>query len=173
MKGTILKCLQEMVESQHGKPVWQEILDEAGLQGSRFFTLSSDVADADAVALFQATASVLELGFQDAANAFGDHWVNVYAPRVYQTIYGRLKSAREFILAMDGVHVMVTNTIENAHPPRFEYEEQADGTLLVTYKSQRGLIDIYIGLVYGVGKFFDTPLQVTKLSARQVRIRFP
>ncbi len=172
MKGTIIKCLQEMVEKRHSKESWQQILNEAGLEGPQFFSLSSDVPDTDAIGLFEATASVLGLSPEATSDAFGDHWVNDYAARVYQTLYARLRSAREFILALDGVHMMVTNTIENAHPPRFDYQEEGDDTLIVTYKSQRGLIDLYVGLARGVGRYFSTPMQVTKLGASQVRIRF-
>jgi len=160
------------VERRHDKESWQEILAEAGLEGPQFFSLSSDVPDSDAIALFEATGRVLEMTPQATADAFGDYWVNEYAARVYQTLYARLRSAREFILALDGVHLMVTNTIENAQPPRFEYQEEGDDTLIVTYKSRRGLIDLYIGLARGLGRYFSTPVQVTKLGPTQVRIRF-
>ena len=172
MKGTILKCLQEMVESRFGKPEWQEILKDAGFKGPQLFSLSADIDEGKAVGLFASAARVLEISAEQAADAFGDHWVNEYAPRVYQTIYARHKSARDFLLAMDAVHVMVTDSVPNARPPRFDFEEQGK-TLLVTYKSKRGLIDLYIGLVRGVGKRFNTPLEIQKLSARQVKITFP
>jgi hypothetical protein len=172
MKGTILKCLQEMVESRFGKPEWQEILKDAGFKGPQLFSLSADVDEGKAVGLFASAARVLEISAEHAADAFGDYWVNDYAPRVYQTIYARHKSARDFLLAMDAVHVMVTESVPNARPPRFDFEEQGK-TLLVTYKSKRGLIDLYIGLVRGVGKRFNTQLEIQKLSARQVKITFP
>jgi hypothetical protein len=73
---------------------------------------------------------------------------------------------------LDEVHVMMTATIPNAHPPRFEYQWEGESTLNVTYHSQRNLIDIYIGLVKGVGKFFKEQLIVTKLSQHHVRIKF-
>ena len=173
MKGTILKCLQEMVENRFGKDEWKAILSDAGFAGPQLFSLSADVDEGKALALFASAARVLEISAEQAADAFGDHWVNDYAARVYQTIYARHKSAREFLLAMDAVHVMVTDSVPNARPPRFDFELQGEKTLLVTYKSKRGLIDLYIGLVRGVGKRFGTPLQIEKLSARQVKITFP
>ncbi len=173
MKGTILKCLQEMVESRFGKEEWQSILGGAGFKSAQLFSLSADIDEGKALALFASTAKVLEISAEKAADAFGDYWVNEYASRVYQTIYARHKSAREFLLAMDGVHVMVTESVANARPPRFDFEWQGEKTLLVTYKSKRGLIDLYIGLARGVGKRFDTPLEIQKLNARQVTITFP
>jgi hypothetical protein len=173
MKGTILKCLQEMVESRFGKDEWREVLTDAGFKGPQLFSLSADIDDGKAVAMFGSAARVLEVDAQRVMDEFGDYWVNDYAPRVYQTIYGRYKSAREFLLAMDDVHVMVTQAVKDSRPPRFEFETQGEKTLLVTYKSKRNLIDLYIGLVRGVGRRFDTELDIVKLSARQVKVTFP
>jgi hypothetical protein len=173
MKGTILRCLQEMVESRFGKDEWQGILSDAGLKGAQLFSMSADVDEGNALALFASTERVLEISAAQAADAFGDYWVNEYGPRIYQTLYARHTSAREFLLAMDGVHVMVTESMPNARPPRFDYETQGEKTLLVSYKSQRGLIDLYIGLARGVGRRFGTPLEIQKLSDRQVKITFP
>ena len=173
MKGTIVKCLQEMVESRFGKEEWREILGDAGFKGPQLFSLSADIDEARALALFASSARVLEVSAEEVANQFGDFWVNDYAPRIYQTIYARHRSAREFLLAMDDVHVMVTESVENARPPRFEFEQRGDDTLIVTYKSKRGLIDLYIGLARGVGRRFDTELEIVKLSPRQVKITFP
>jgi hypothetical protein len=173
VKGTILKCLQEMVESRHGKDEWRDMLVDAGFKGPQLFSLSADIDDGKAVALFASAARVLEVGLQSVMDEFGDYWVNDYAPRVYQTIYGRYRNAREFLMAMDDVHVMVTQSIENSRPPRFEFESKNEKTLLVTYKSKRNLIDLYIGLARGVGRRFGTDLDIVKLSARQVKITFP
>lgn len=43
----------------------------------------------------------------------------------------------------------------------------------MTYKSQRGLIDIFIGLIKGVGKHYGENLQVHKVAPNKVEIVFP
>ena len=55
-------------------------------------------------------------------------------------------NAREFVLGLDKVHLSLTKSLENARPPRFDYEEVGEQKIIVTYRSQRNLIDIYIGL---------------------------
>ena len=74
---------------------------------------------------------------------------------------------------MDNVHDITTKNIKNARPPRFKYKEVDDKTLIMTYKSHRGLIDILIGLIKGVGKHFNEDLQVRKINDTQVEIKFP
>jgi hypothetical protein len=173
VKGTIIKCLQELVENRYGKPEWEEILERAGHTGPSLVTLTSDVEDAAAVRLFRQTGMVLEQSLTQVYDEFGDYWVNDYAPRVYRTIYARYTSPREFIRNMDAVHVMVTQAVVNAKPPRFEFEEVDDRTLIVTYKSARNLVDLFIGLARGVGKRFGAELAIRKLDSRRVQIVFP
>ena len=124
------------------------------------------------VRLLSSTCKILGINFQQAADAFGEYWCCTYAPRLYGVIVKRFKNAREMILGLDEVHVMMTATIPNSRPPRFDYKWESDNTLNVTYNSQRNMIDIYIGLVKGVGAFFKEKLVVTKLSSQHVKIVF-
>lgn len=115
---------------------------------------------------------VLNISLTQAADAFGDYWVNEYAVKIYKSYYSP-KSAREFILNMDKVHQMITQNMANAHPPRFDYEWDDDKTLVMTYKSRRNLIDFLVGLLKGIGNHYNEKLQVTKLGEDKVKIVFP
>jgi hypothetical protein len=86
--------------------------------------------------------------------------------------YGRYHNTRDFIMGMDFIHAEVTKNIQNAHPPRFDIEELDENRIKVHYKSKRNMIDFYIGLVKGVGKYFKTPLEVKKLSEEYCEIDF-
>ncbi len=174
MKGTITACLMELVERKFGKDKWADILDDAGLteQASSFRMSPLDIPDEQVAKLFSSTCNQLGMTAEQAAGAFGEYWCCSYAPEVYALIYKHFKSAREMILGMDKVHVDMTATIPNAHPPRFDYVWVAPDTLLVEYKSKRNLVDLYVGLARGVGKYFKEELTVTKISPTQVRIVF-
>ncbi|MDX1804521.1 MAG: heme NO-binding domain-containing protein [Alcanivorax sp.] len=175
MKGTITRCAKELVESRFGEDKWQAILDDAGVDQETRHRLSyptTDIDDSLTKAILRSTGTVLGLSPEQVADAFGEYWCCEYAPRIYASILTRFQSAREMILAMDKVHVQLTATIENARPPRFDYQWQDDNTLIVTYKSFRGLIDLYRGLVLGVGKLFNEPLQATKIDNTRVEIVF-
>jgi len=74
---------------------------------------------------------------------------------------------------MDSVHAAVTKSVPNSHPPRFEYEWKNEKTLIMKYKSQRGLIDFVVGLAKGVGKLYGENLKVTKIGNDKVEIVFP
>jgi len=73
---------------------------------------------------------------------------------------------------MDRVHEMATRDIAGAHPPRFDYQWEDDKTLVMTYKSSRGLIDIMAGLIKGVGDHYHEELRVEKLDGSKVKVIF-
>jgi len=174
MKGTITRCAAEWVESTFGIEKWKEIVAQAGAADSHLLKMpGADVDDADVLKVFASTGKVLAMTPQDVYDGFGAYWCVVYAPKMYSTIVRRFRNSRELLLGLGDVHVKMTAMIPNAKPPQFEYAWANDRTLLVTYKSGRDLIDVYVGLARGVGKYFKEALTVTKEGTSQVRITFP
>ncbi len=173
MKGTIARCLAEMVTKRFGKDKWQDALEKAGLNKNTRFMSTENVDDAATMKVVNSVCSVLNITPTQSADAFGDYWSTVYAPTMYGAFYDAADSAREFLLKLDRVHTTMTRTMPDAHPPRFEYEWQDDKTLIMIYKSHRGLIDFVVGLAKGVGKYYKENLYVSKLGSDRVKIVFP
>lgn len=173
MKGVIPKCLADLVREKFGKDKWEAALEMSGLDKNTIFLATEDVDDVAVLKVVNSVCKVLNISLAQAADAFGDYWVNVFASKIYAPYYRDVNSAREFLLNMDKVHVNTTETIKNAHPPRFDYEWKDDNTLIMIYKSPRGLIDFLVGLVKGVGTYYREDLKVTKLGDDRVRIVFP
>lgn len=172
MKGTIVKCLKELVETKFGKDKWTTICEKTSFPTNTLISLTADIDDPTVMKLIQNTCSTLGITMEQAADAFGDYWVNNYAPAIYKSIFTKYKSAREFILGMDDVHIMVTKTVPNAIPPRFTYSFSDDKTLVMTYDSKRGLILILMGLVKGLGRYFNEKLTVSKINDKSIKIVF-
>ncbi len=174
MKGTITACLIELIGKKFGKDKWAAIVEDAklGEHAAEFRMSPVDIPDEQVSKLLASTCKVLGMTAEQVADAFGEYWCCHYAPRVYALVYTRFKSAREMILGMDKVHVETTVSIPDAHPPRFAYTWENPSTLIVEYKSRRNLIDLYVGLARGVGKYFREDLTVTKLSPVKVKIVF-
>ncbi len=172
MKGVIVACLSQLVSERFGDEKLSEIMASCGMDPRRKFIATEDIPEEQALQMLKTTCEVLNVSMEQAAEAFGDYWVNVYAPKIYGVYYRNVASARDFLLKMDEVHVKTTKNMENAMPPRFDYQWEDDSTLLMTYKSSRNLIDICVGLVKGVGKYFQEDLKVTKLPGNRIRVEF-
>ena len=173
MKGAIVQCLGDLVKSNFGNDKWEQSLETAGMSKTSFFTPIQNVDDEKVMKIIESLCKVAKISPAQAADAFGEYWVNVYAPKVYSSYFKGANSSKEFILKMDNIHDSVTKNIPNAHPPRFEYEWKGTQTMIIKYKSNRGLIDILLGLVKGVGKYYKEDLKVTKLSSDRLQVIFP
>lgn len=172
MKGTISACLLEMTDVRYGATVSQTIVEASGLDEFKLRSPLSEIPDSDFMKLLGATLSTTKKSLEAIADEFGEFWCCTYAPRVYKSVVSTFKNSRDLLLGLDKVHVMMTKAYKNAHPPRFDYQWQSDNLLKVTYKSDRNMIDLYVGLARGVGKYFKERLVVRKVDDSTVTIQF-
>jgi methyl-accepting chemotaxis protein len=172
MKGTVAVCLKEMVQKRGGRTAWEQVLAGAGYEPSQLFTMGEDVPDERCTALMGAAQQVLGLDGQGILDAFAHYWMCDFGPRVYVAFYDGKKNAKEFLLAMDNVHIVVTNTMTNARPPRFRCELPDERTMIMHYASPRGMVDLMIAFIKGVGAYYKEALQITKLGPDRVQIVF-
>ena len=172
MKGVIADCLGKLVKDKFGVDKWEKSLENAGMNTKTVFIATQDIPDSDVMKLVGSVCKILNITLQQAADAFGDYWVNEYAKKVYFAYFSKSKTAKDFLLNMDKVHISVTQNVKNAKPPRFEYTWENDKTLIMKYLSSRGLIDFLVGLIKGVGKYFNENLTVSKVGSDRVKIVF-
>ncbi|MEE9143678.1 MAG: heme NO-binding domain-containing protein [Candidatus Binatia bacterium] len=173
MKGTIVVCLKELVISAFGEDKWNQSVIDAGLSKYTVFTQLSDVDDKKVLEVLGAVCKNCNLTPLQAADAFGDYWVNVYALKLYKPYYDKHTNAKDFLCGLDDLHTEITKTMRNARPPQFIYTWKDDKTLLMQYKSPRNLMDIFQGLAKAVGKFFKTNLAITRVGSDSLQIVFP
>ena len=173
MKGIIAMCLKDLVVEKFGANKWAECLKNLGEEQSMSILASSDMHDEVVLNMVKAACKTLGISLEQAADAFGEHWVCKYSQKIYPSYYRKYGNAKEFLLAMDKVHVDMTESIQNAHPPRFDYEWKDERTLIMKYKSKRNLMDFAVGLAKGVGKFYKEDIKVSKLSDDKIQIVFP
>jgi len=171
MKGTIPKCLEEMVRARYSESTWDQVKKAADLASWHSFLTTEDIPDDTVKALFATTAEVLDKTVQEVMDEFGIHWSTVYAPDIYGVFFNRASSARELLLGMAEVHRVTTATVKNAQPPRFSYRWLDDETLVMTYDSERDMAGLMPGLIRGVGEFYREELQVSR-EGDHMTIRF-
>ncbi|HEY1983921.1 MAG TPA: heme NO-binding domain-containing protein [Terracidiphilus sp.] len=171
MKGTVVKCIEELVGGKFGAAKWKECLKNAGLPESKLYSTFDDVPDAEVMAIIKAIAVIASLSLAQVMSAFGEYWSTVYAPRVYKSYFDAAKSTRQFLLNLDNVHVAMTRSVKSAKPPRFSYEWQGDKHLVMHYASERGMVALMPGLVAGLGKYYKDHPNV-RLVGNAVHVQF-
>jgi hypothetical protein len=172
VKGVIAVCLKEMVIKKFGIDKWGDLLIRAGETQDISFLATGDVEDRYVMDLIRAACGALNMSMQELADIFGEYWINSFSQKVYGSLYRRHKTAEEFILAIDTMHLHLTRNIDNASPPRFEYVWKDPKTLVMTYTSRRNMIDFVAGLIRGVGKYYQEDLLVSKINDNTLEVIF-
>ncbi|MHA1975241.1 MAG: heme NO-binding domain-containing protein [Candidatus Hodarchaeales archaeon] len=172
MKGVILNCLNKLVVEKFGKDNWEKILVDAGYNPNEIYLVSQDISDEKVFKIVGSTCKVLNISLSQAADAFGEYWMNSYAPKIYGAFFRRISSTKEFLKSISSVHYYMTKNLEHARPPKFTYDEPDDNTLIITYHSNRGLIDFVVGLARGVGTHFNENITVSKIDDKTVEVKF-
>lgn len=171
MKGVILKCLEKMVIEHHGgKETWKQILEKAHMPAKPVMN-ADDLDDAQVMQVIDATCAVLSITRQQAYDAFGEYWSTTFAPSIYNVYFNKYKSARELLSGLDSIHVAITKAMDNARPPRFEYQESPD-SLTMIYQSPRGLADLVVPLARGILTYYGEKGSVSKLDETHIKIVF-
>jgi hypothetical protein len=170
MKGIIVISVKSLVKEKFGLEKWFEILEASGID--RFINLNASI-DFDDDLFFKVAENackILEITPKQLTDAFGEYWVNEYAPRIYPNFYEDLNSSRDYILKVNEIHKFITKNMQNSKPPRFEYDWLNENHLKIHYISDRNMIEFFIGLLKGIRTYFKDEFEVKKLNDSEVEV---
>ncbi len=106
-------------------------------------------------------------------DTFVEYWIFQYTQRAYYPYYRMFPSVAKFLENLDKViHRNVRQTVPGSNPPRFVTEWRDAKTLLVHYKSQRGLVSFAVALIKALGKYFKEPIEVKLLNNHLIEVKF-
>jgi hypothetical protein len=167
MYGLVNKAVEDLVVTRFGQEKWEAIKAKAGVEVDSFISNES-YPDSVTYDLVGAAAEVLEAPAKDILIAFGEHWVLETAAKSYGAMLkagGR--DLREFLINLPNFHTRVMMIFRNLKPPRFECTGVGEESLNLRYYTHReGLADFVVGLVQGLGKYYETPATCELIEAR-------
>lgn len=167
MYGMVNKAVEEMVCMRHGESTWERIKRHAGVDIEVFMT-NEAYPDEITYRLVASASEVLELPAERILEAFGEHW----ALHTAREAYGGLLTAAgrtlpEFLRNLPNFHSRVAMIFPNLQPPRFECTDVGPDSLTLHYRTHRpGLARFVVGLMYGLGKMYSTPVSVRIVASR-------
>ncbi len=167
MYGIINKSIEDLVKANFGHDKWEIILKRSGVEVD-FFISNEAYDDAITYKLAGAVAEVMEMPLGDVLEAFGEWWVL----RTSKEKYGGLMAAggenlRQFLHNLPAFHNRVMLIYPKLTPPEFRISDVSDRSIYVHYYSRReGLQDFVRGLLQGLGKLYETPVEVALIGSR-------
>lgn len=167
MYGIVNKAIEELVTENFGETTWKEVKAKSGIEID-YFLSTEPYDDSITYKLAMAASEVTGLSLQQVLFSFGEWWVL----RTSKEKYGALMQSggtnlKEFLFNLPNFHNRILLMYPKLQPPEFEVKEIDDHSIHLTYISKReGLQDFVDGLLHGLGKMYETPVEVELIQAR-------
>ena len=121
-------------------------------------------------ALVSAVSTVMGLTEEAVLERFGEHWITVTAARDYGALLafcGRTLPA--FLQQLEMIHGRMKLAFPALEPPTISCVHLSPGLIRVDYSSHRqGLAPMVVGLIRGLAKTFETPVQIEQIATRDI-----
>lgn len=167
MYGMVNKAVEEMVCLNYDEQTWERIRTKARVEDEVFM---SNEAYPDEITYQLVAAASEELGLpqETVLWAFGEHWVLHTALEGYGGLMRAAgDSLPEFLSNLPNFHSRVAMVFPKLQPPRFACTDMTSVSLKLHYYTHRpGLEAFVVGLMRGLGKLYNTPVEVKLIESR-------
>lgn len=161
MHGVVFQELQRFVKEEFGFSAWHELKESAGVDTSVYMA-TNEYPDREAVALVRAAAEMTGTSGQEVLAQFGEF----IGPNLVEMYGSKVREEWDALDLIENtertIHEIVRADEPEADPPKLEAERIDDGTVEVTYRSEREMCGLARGIARGVGNHYDQALSVAE-----------
>lgn len=159
MHGIIFAQLKKYVEVKHGADAWQRVRDAAGLKTRVYLTVQK-YPDEEVKALVGAASKLTGQPPELILEDFGAFVVPELV-RMYRALIPSEWKALDLIEQTESrIHKVVRMNDADASPPHLSVRRLSPTSLVVDYRSRRGLCAVAKGIARGVGAHYNEPLLI-------------
>lgn len=173
MKGVVFTEFIEMVESQFGDEVLEQIIEKANLPHNAEYTAVGSYPHEELVSLVLELSTESNVPVPDLLKAYGKHFFGILG-KSYASMISDVKDGFELFQKLENyIHVEVKKLYPEAELPKFDTEWEGD-SLVMYYQSSRKLGDFAHGLIEGCLEHFDQQASITQhpLNKDGTRVKF-
>lgn len=167
MKGVIFTEFLELVQSEFGLAVVDQIIEMTPLESQGAYTSVGTYNHLEIIALLKSLHQVTQVPISDLLSVYGKHLFNSLAGR-YQNFLADVHDPFDLLSSLDSyIHVEVLKLYPDAELPKFEHEFVDDKTLKMQYQSCRPFAQLAEGLLNGCAEHFNNSIKVTLLGSSE------
>jgi hypothetical protein len=171
--GLVNKAIERLAHRLGGSGAWDAIRLRAGIDTPVFVGIEP-YADELTSRLFDAASEVLDIPVDELLDVFGEYWIEYAGESAYGPLLALAgRDFRECVEHLDELHARARLIMPQLRPPSFRCTDVAiadadgSGSLRLHYYSERErLAPMVVGLLRGLGRRFQTDVEVTHVAAR-------
>lgn len=147
MKGIVFTEFLDMVEAKFGYEVVDQIISESNLESDGIYTSIGTYPHSEVVSLLMNLSSEVKIDPAILLKEFGKYLFDAFLSS-YPQFFTAVDNSFAFLHSIDNhIHVEVLKLYPDATLPSFQSEEIEDGTMIMTYKSERKMAGLAEGLI--------------------------
>lgn len=162
MKGIIFNLVEDVVRSQHGDDMWDDIIDAAAVEGS--YTSLGTYPDSELVSIVAAASRLLEADPDDVVRLVGTEGMAELAAR-YPAFFTTHDDLLSFLMTLnDVIHPEVRKLYPGAVVPHFRYQRRGPDVLDMEYRSERAMCSLAEGLTLGAARWYRQDVTLSQTA---------
>lgn len=167
MYGIVNKSIEELVIENFGEEKWELIKIRSGIDVD-YFISNEPYDDAITYSLAGAISDEMSIPVDQVLFLFGEWWIL----KTTNEKYGSLMKAggsnlKMFLANLPQFHNHIMLLYPKLTPPEFKVSDIEENSIHIHYFSKReGLKDFVHGLLSGLGKMFETQVDIILLESR-------
>lgn len=175
MKGTVVATWIKTLSRMYPQEIVQEKMKKAGIDPYRAISPLDDVEDSKVFSFTNEISKHFSISEEDLWKEIGKDNINAF----YEGYSSFFKKSNlfQFLNSMNDVHQVVRKRISGANPPILDMQITGKSTVMLTYRSKRGMFSYLHGLIEGAQKHFKESIQVEEVYRKegemQVQLTFP
>ncbi len=160
MKGVVFTEFQELVETQFGLEIYDEIVTQAELESEGAYTAVGTYDHQELIRMVGLLSKITNTAADDLVHAFGKFLFSCFVAK-YSVFFENITSAIPLLRSVDQhIHVEVRKLYPEAELPEFTFEDLPNGDYQMTYSSSLPFAKLAKGLIEESILHFNDPLQV-------------
>lgn len=162
MKGLVFSEFLEFVEDRYSPEMVDDIIETTDLPSGGIYTSVGTYRHHELLYLVAALSEMSNVPAPDLVRAFGHHLFRRLVTS-YPHFTSAADNAFDFIRSVeDHIHVEVRKLYPDAELPEFEFASPSPEQLIVTYRSQRALGDLALGMMEGACEHFGEEISIQR-----------
>jgi len=154
MKGIVFTELIDMIETNFGSEMVDDVFDDCDLKSGGAYTTVGTYDHTELLQIVGALGKRADIPVRDLVHQYG-HYLFSRFHALMPMFFEKPSGAFEFLESVhDYIHVEVKKLYPDASLPEFETERIGERTLIMTYRSQCPFADFAHGLMQGCVDFY-------------------
>ena len=163
MKGLVFKEFMSMVEEKFGYETVDAIIEDSKLESKGAYTSVGTYNHEEIIKLVQSLSHKTKIPVADLVKEFGRALIPVFVKGFPD--FFKEKNSFAFLKSLnDYIHEEVKKLYPDAELPTFITKSESEKELVLEYQSARPLADLAEGLIDGLIKYNNEPIEVSTQS---------